>query len=80
VVADSAQIEQLLDLKHKQANLLEEQMTRVLTSAIFRINEETDKQGKTLMWFTTVTIVFVRLPMFSRCSVVLPLCCGHRDD
>jgi hypothetical protein len=39
------QIEQLLDLKHKHS--------------ILSIYEETEKQGKTIMYFTVATIVFV---------------------
>lgn len=39
------QIEQLLDLKHKQS--------------LLSIYSETEKQGKTIMYFTIVTIVFV---------------------
>ncbi|KAJ8132800.1 hypothetical protein O1611_g824 [Lasiodiplodia mahajangana] len=44
-------IEQLLGLKEKQADLL-------LTNTIYKINDATDKQGKTLMTFTVVTIIF----------------------
>lgn len=46
------QIQHLLDLKHKQANLLEEQLAR-------QLNAEIGKQGKTIMYFTVVTTVFV---------------------
>ncbi|KAL2140699.1 hypothetical protein VTI28DRAFT_3484 [Corynascus sepedonium] len=46
-------IEQLLDLKHKQANL-------ALTQGIYKINDGTDRQGKTVMYFTVATIIFVR--------------------
>ncbi|KAI1110199.1 ankyrin repeat-containing domain protein [Nemania sp. NC0429] len=52
-------IEQLLELKQKQADLL-------LTQAIYNINDATDeqgkillKQGKIILTFTVVTIVFV---------------------
>ncbi|KAI0542173.1 hypothetical protein GGR58DRAFT_341144 [Xylaria digitata] len=48
----AAAIEQLLELKQKQADLL-------LTNATYNINEATDKQGKTLMMFTVVTIIFL---------------------
>ncbi|GAW25979.1 putative ankyrin repeat protein [Rosellinia necatrix] len=45
-------IEKLLELKQKQADLL-------LTGAIYKINDATDKQGKTLLTFTVVTIIFL---------------------
>ncbi|KAI1744266.1 hypothetical protein F4680DRAFT_287410 [Xylaria scruposa] len=45
-------IDQLLELKQKQADLL-------LTKAIYKINNATDKQGKTVMTFTVVTIIFL---------------------
>ncbi|KAF2965952.1 hypothetical protein GQX73_g7619 [Xylaria multiplex] len=48
----AAAIEQLLELKQKQADLL-------LTNATYNINDATDKQGKTLMMFTVVTIIFL---------------------
>ncbi|KAK0748858.1 ankyrin repeat-containing domain protein [Apiosordaria backusii] len=68
-------IQQLLDLKHQQANLIEEKMTRKLTAGIFEINEKTadltkgifqindktDKQGNTIMYFTVATIIFLPL-------------------
>ncbi|KAI1302722.1 ankyrin repeat-containing domain protein [Xylaria venustula] len=47
-------IEQLLELKQKQADLL-------LTNAIYNINDATDKQGKTILAFTLVTILFLPL-------------------
>ncbi|KAK4247358.1 ankyrin repeat-containing domain protein [Corynascus novoguineensis] len=47
-------IEQLLDLKHKQANL-------ALTKGIYKINDGTDRQGKTIMYFTVATIIFLPL-------------------
>lgn len=47
-------IEQLLDLKHKQANLQ-------LTRGIYKINDENDRQGKTIMYFTVATIIFLPL-------------------
>ncbi|RYC58665.1 hypothetical protein CHU98_g7543 [Xylaria longipes] len=47
-----AAIEQLLGLKQKQADL-------VLTKAIYNINDATDKQGKTILTFTVVTIIFL---------------------
>ncbi|KAI0875578.1 hypothetical protein GGS24DRAFT_454664 [Hypoxylon argillaceum] len=43
-----------LELKQKQADSL-------LTGAIYRINDATDKQGKTLLTFTVVTIIFLPL-------------------
>lgn len=46
------QINDLLDLKQKQANLSEAQSSR-------KQAEETAMQGTTLMVFTIVTIVFV---------------------
>ncbi|KAM6505792.1 hypothetical protein FSOLCH5_013967 [Fusarium solani] len=46
------EIQQLLDLKNKQATLLQEQLARKLTV-------QTGKQGNTIMWFTVATIVFV---------------------
>ncbi|KAI0965770.1 ankyrin repeat-containing domain protein [Xylaria arbuscula] len=49
-----AAIEQLLELKQKQADLL-------LTNAIYNINDATDKQGKTILAFTLVTILFLPL-------------------
>ncbi|KPM43976.1 hypothetical protein AK830_g2646 [Neonectria ditissima] len=62
-----AAIQQLLDLKHKQANLLEERLTRQLsketselTSQILDLNTETSSQGKTIIYFTIATIFFVR--------------------
>lgn len=48
-----------MDLKHKQANLQEEKSTRALTEAIYLINAGTDRQGKTVMFFTVATIIFV---------------------
>ncbi|KAI0974702.1 hypothetical protein F4678DRAFT_420543 [Xylaria arbuscula] len=49
-----AAIEQLLDLKQKQADL-------ILTNAIYNINYATDKQGKTILTFTVVTVIFLPL-------------------
>ncbi|KAK4196139.1 ankyrin repeat-containing domain protein [Triangularia verruculosa] len=54
-------IQQLLDLKHKQANLIEEQLTRKLTKGILEINDKTDRQGNTIMYFTVATIIFLPL-------------------
>ncbi|KAK0657865.1 ankyrin repeat-containing domain protein [Cercophora newfieldiana] len=51
----------LLNLKHKQDNLLEEKLTRDLTRGIYKINDGTDRQGKTIMYFTVVTIIFLPL-------------------
>ncbi|KAI0416400.1 hypothetical protein F5X98DRAFT_343755, partial [Xylaria grammica] len=50
----AAAINQLLKLKQKQADLL-------LTNKIYEINDATDKQGKTLLTFTVVTIIFLPL-------------------
>ncbi|RSL81667.1 hypothetical protein CEP52_017150 [Fusarium oligoseptatum] len=47
-------IQQLLDLKNKQATLLQEQLARKLTI-------QTGKQGNTIMWFTVATIIFLPL-------------------
>ncbi|KAL2672658.1 hypothetical protein Neosp_013372 [[Neocosmospora] mangrovei] len=47
-------IQQLLDLKNKQATLLQEQLARKLTV-------QTGKQGNTIMWFTVTTIIFLPL-------------------
>ncbi|KAI0549208.1 hypothetical protein F4679DRAFT_276641 [Xylaria curta] len=47
-------IQYLLELKQKQADL-------VLTKAIYNINDATDRQGKTLLTFTVVTIIFLPL-------------------
>ncbi|KAM6511718.1 hypothetical protein FALCPG4_016717 [Fusarium falciforme] len=44
-------IQQLLDLKNKQATLLQEQLAGKLTV-------QTGKLGNTIMWFTVATIVF----------------------
>ncbi|KAJ8127284.1 hypothetical protein O1611_g6350 [Lasiodiplodia mahajangana] len=47
-------VERLLALKQKQADL-------ILTTKIYNINDATDRQGKTIMTFTTVTIIFLPL-------------------
>ncbi|KAK1763331.1 ankyrin repeat-containing domain protein [Phialemonium atrogriseum] len=54
-------IKQLLDLKNKQANVMEQHMTTHLITEIVSLNKATDKQGKTLMAFTFITIVFLPL-------------------
>ena len=41
---------------------MEQHMTTHLTTEIVSLNKATDKQGKTLMAFTFITIVFVRSP------------------
>ncbi|KAH6842343.1 hypothetical protein B0I37DRAFT_417528 [Chaetomium sp. MPI-CAGE-AT-0009] len=55
---DRLDIEQLLDLKNKEANLK-------LTQGIYKINDGTDKQGQTVMYFTVATIIFLPLSFMS---------------
>ncbi|KAI1206968.1 uncharacterized protein F4807DRAFT_209818 [Annulohypoxylon truncatum] len=57
----SEAIKQLLDLKNKQANVLEEETTNHLNEQILKLNKKTDRQGATLMAFTVITIVFLPL-------------------
>jgi hypothetical protein len=52
VHADSSQLNHLLDLKQKHANVQEARSAR-------RQADETAKQGDTLLVFTLVTIIFV---------------------
>jgi len=56
----------LVDLKQKQNNVMEARFSRKelaqsvkLTKAATKQADETGKQGKTIMVFTVVTIVFV---------------------
>lgn len=54
-------IEMLLDLKQKQANILEAEWTRQQSVESRKQSVQTTKQGETIMVFTVVTIVFVGL-------------------
>ncbi|KAL4905602.1 hypothetical protein BDW74DRAFT_177971 [Aspergillus multicolor] len=54
-------INSLLDLKHKQANLLEVKFARQHAKAAEKQAADTAKQGDTLLVFTVVTIVFLPL-------------------
>ncbi|KAI1382956.1 ankyrin repeat-containing domain protein [Hypoxylon trugodes] len=57
----SEALKELLDLKNKQANVLQEEMTNNINNHILKLNEKTDRQGTTLMAFTLITILFLPL-------------------
>ena len=64
------QLKDLLDLKQKQASVAEAVASRQETA-------ETARQGKTIMLFTVVTVVFVCCSLFTQifnadCSIQLP--------
>ena len=50
----------LLDLKQKQANIQEARSARKMAEQSAKQAESAAKQGRTVMLFTVVTIIFVR--------------------
>lgn len=56
------QLSTLVDLKQKQNNMIDARTARLQAEQSHLMTLEAEKQGRTLMVFTIVTIVFVSLP------------------
>ena len=61
------QLRHLLDLKQKQANLSEAWSSRTQAEESSKLSEEAIKQGRSIMLFTVVTIIFVSSSRFGTC-------------
>ncbi|RDL39424.1 uncharacterized protein BP5553_03764 [Venustampulla echinocandica] len=55
----------LLDLKQKNANIMEAAQARIQTEQTFKQSIETTKQGRTILVFTIVTIIFLPMSFLS---------------
>ncbi|KUJ13579.1 uncharacterized protein LY89DRAFT_737554 [Mollisia scopiformis] len=83
----------LVDLKQKQSSVLDARSARIqtegslkmtqklveLTGVTVEINKENERQGKTLMVFTIVTIIFLPLS-FMAAFFAINIAAFHRDD
>ncbi|KAL7946051.1 hypothetical protein V8C42DRAFT_357626 [Trichoderma barbatum] len=57
----NAALNSLVDLKQKQNNMIDTRTARLQAEQSYKMTLETEKQGRTLMVFTIVTIVFLPL-------------------
>ncbi|KAH8652160.1 hypothetical protein BX600DRAFT_472039 [Xylariales sp. PMI_506] len=69
----------LVDLKQKQSNVMDARSARVQAEESLKMTKESEKQGKTIMVFTIVTIVFLPLS-FMAAFFALNITQFRRDD
>jgi hypothetical protein len=65
----SPQLKDLLDLKQKQANVVEARSQRHQAQESAKLAKETTKQGRAILLFTMITIIFVREPIYHLCLI-----------
>ncbi|PMD60285.1 uncharacterized protein K444DRAFT_588846 [Hyaloscypha bicolor E] len=68
----------LVDLKQKQSNVLDARSARIQAEESLKMTKENERQGKTLMVFTVVTIIFLPLS-FLAAFFAINITQFHRD-
>ncbi|KAI3320968.1 hypothetical protein HD806DRAFT_504125 [Xylariaceae sp. AK1471] len=69
----------LVDLKQKQSNVMDARSARIQAEESFKLTKQAERQGKTIMVFTIVTIVFLPLS-FLAAFFAINITQFRRDD